>query len=151
MKSKISELNAACTFECVPTNDTVITQIDYLTFAITNVLDHSKLVCDGEQTEYLEVPPTGAIEVILPCGCLVVMHGRPSVRPPFPCPYGLAEAVKITLILPAAWASMPNVYLSVTTQHEAPTYSNLSAVLNANWSEAMPVVKLASIPEKILL
>ncbi|CAL8112359.1 unnamed protein product [Orchesella dallaii] len=104
----------------------------------------------GDSGVKLEAPFGGSVEAVLPCSSVIHLTNRAAlITPPFPCPISLSREVQITHILPAAWSTVSSAYLSIITQHEAPTYANLSSILNGNWSIEMPVANL-TIPENLL-
>jgi len=60
-RATISELNDACSFQCVPNNNVVITKIGHGTFVITNLPAQSFSRCNGTDRA-LEIPSTGALD-----------------------------------------------------------------------------------------
>ena len=155
--ASVSKLNDVCSFECTrnPSQETFITQLNFHTYAITNAPPESKVICKyGRQDRItsLYYPNTvGAVEVTLPCKCVIVIPGRPTISPPFPCPSSISTREVVHIVIPAAWSK-----LDVVLNSHAPIYSetsilnsypNLSACLNENWNLHTPVINITAIHE----
>lgn len=145
----IEKLNSVCLLECTPTTEMAIVQIDFHTFVVANLPEGSLIQCANES---ISVPttPKGALEIMLPCHCRLSIPSNSPLRPPFPCPMTLGNFSEVTHILPAAWSPPSSQIVSIQQQQNTPTYTNLSEVLNENWTYQLPAVNL-TIPEHILL
>lgn len=148
-RSTIERLNKACLFECSETTETIVTQIDQDMFVVTHPPARS-YVQIGTDKIRLTPPEAGSIQVSLPCGASLHLSNRAApITPPMPCPVSLMGKFQLTHVLPSAWSTVSSAYLSIVSQHEAPTYANMSSVLNVNWT-SMPVINLTISENSIL-
>ncbi len=148
-RSTIEKLNKACLFECSQTTDTIVTQVDHDLFVITHPPPRS-YVQIGTDKIRLPRPIAGSLQVSLPCGAALHLSNRMApITTPMPCPVSLVGNLQLTHVLPSAWSTVSSAYLSIITQHEAPTYANMSSVLNVNWT-TLPLVNLSMSEESIL-
>jgi hypothetical protein len=62
LKSTVRDITAACQFNCVPSLEFLVTQLDQDVFAIVNHPKDSNITCDGHSTP-LPNPEVGALQI----------------------------------------------------------------------------------------
>lgn len=146
--SPISKLIESCPMTCLPNSGPQILQLNEQHFVLTHLRQTTRFECaEGDVffTEQLPATPSvGAMEMIIPCNCRLISNesNHLLVDAVFPCDAKSAQQFEVVHIVPAVWSSLTTLHLPAYTPHIPTRFSNVSEILNFNWTQQVPRLNL---------
>jgi hypothetical protein len=135
-----STLNKHCAYKCQSGNAPLITQINSEIFVLTNAPINTYIKCNNKITKISNqnIKQPGAIEIHLPCECMLFMNNKLKIGANYPCEKKNVFEPGAVHILPSLWSKLETLNLRMSNTDITPTFQNFTECLNLDWQKSVP-------------